>query len=1026
MQFTLPRKRGTGKRLQVAVLVGVIVIISTLWMTAFAHLSRSWHASWDRAQATAEQLSRTAEGILNRQLLQADGALASLPAMLRYPRAGADDFNLQSAAQLLRALNFQHFAVRDLILARTDGQVLASTRTGSRVRQIFFDQEVERISSRAGATALAGPIRNAATGEWVVYLVRPLRMKGADGILSVAELPITMLTSPLASITQRDGYTLRLERTGGALVAAVPHDELALGQISPVTGDHRSEAPIMVPSGAPNPSAVAVWRLSLVDDLGILLRIDDSAVTAEWREDRAYLLAILIAATAMILAVAFGLHLVLAHQGRLETEREHAQSTLEDALETMSDGFVLWDADDRLVAFNEKYLGMYEKTAPFLVPGTSFGDIMRKGAASGQYPQAGDDLEAFVAAAIAWRQAGSGCLERLLPDGRWLMVTERRTRSGGYVGIRTDITELKTTLNELAETRERAEETMAALAEQHRRFEAALNNMSQGLLMGDQSGLIVVGNGRFADLFGLPTTQKLVGQTLDALFEQLAAQAADPEFIRSLGQRQHDLLAAGGLGSFVLVGKDHRAYAVAHRPLPDGGFIATYEDVSEDHQTKQQMRHQALHDALTGLPNRTSFRDEVAKRLTTTVDSGTQVALLYLDLDRFKEVNDTRGHPIGDALLIDAAERLRHCVRPTDLIARLGGDEFAIAVTAPQATAVAKALAERILRQLEEDFVIEGHRISIGVSIGAAIATCPMVDADMLLKNADLALYESKGRGRGCYSVFEPQLAERLRNRVDLEAALRRAVDANAFGLVYQPIVSMVDEAVTGFETLLRWTDPERGPISPMSFIPIAEETGLIVPIGRMVLRQACAEAALMPGAPRIAVNISPAQLRETRFATEVMSALEDAGLPPERLELEITETALLQDDEAILFSLRDLREQGVRIALDDFGIGYSSFNHVRRVPLSKLKIDQVFVRDAVNRPDCRAIVRAVVSLARELRITCTAEGIENEEQLELMRDLGCDEGQGYLFGKPSSLLQTPHFLSRRVARPARERRRAS
>ncbi len=338
-------------------------------------------------------------------------------------------------------------------------------------------------------------------------------------------------------------------------------------------------------------------------------------------------------------------------------------------------------------------------------------------------------------------------------------------------------------------------------------------------------------------------------------------------------------------------------------------------------------------------------------------------------------------------------------------MARLGGDEFAIMLRGHGAEVLAATLGRRIIEALEQDFQVEGHRVSIGVSIGAAAAESSDA-ADTLLKHADLALYEAKAQGRGRYCLFEPQLAEHLRHRLGLEIDLRRAVEDQSFDVAYQPLFDVRTNAVVGFEALLRWNHPERGYVPPPDFLPLAEDLGLIDNIGLFVLNRACADAVRMAGAPSVAVNVSPNQLKAEDFAEQVMEALRVSALRPDRLELEITETALLMDDERIISQLWKLRDLGVRIALDDFGVGYSSLNYIRRVPLDKIKIDQVFVREATQRGDCAAIIRAIVGLARQLKIKTTAEGIENQDQLDLVRKLGCDQGQGYLLGKPMPIGQ--------------------
>jgi diguanylate cyclase (GGDEF)-like protein len=1010
MRFARPGVMMTSKRLKAAVLASVVAIVATFWIAAAVHIDRTWRSSWERAESEVERLGRTAEGILNRQLLQVDAALATLPLLL-----GGASADAVTATRLLRSLNFQHFAYRDLILLRADGQIIASARGASRQRTLALGLDGPRGNVAPGTSLLMGPLRNAATGDWSIYVVRPLAGSQA-GLFVAAEVPISTLTSPLASVGDSPGTTLRLERADGTLVAALPHDELRIGRLIGLVEGRRSETPQHVQGQAGQAATLSIWRPSLHADLGLSANLDVAVALEDWSRDRNHVLLIAALASAMIALVAGVFLTVLRRQERLETERLNAQSALTDAIEVMSDGFVMWDADDRLVTCNASYLDLYDKSAPFIKPGVPFREIMRKGAENGQYPQAEGDIDGFIDEVTRWRRTAEGSLERLLPDGRWLLITERRTRSGGFVGIRTDITPMKTAMSELAAARDQLQSTMTELQQQNRLFDAALNNMSQGLLMGDASGQVIVCNGRFKAMFGLAPAEAVTGLDLQAIFGKIRERpGSDTGLIDEILARQLALSSQSQGRPFVMVGTDRRAFEITHLPMPDGGFVATYEEVSEQYQIEQQMRYQASHDALTGLLNRRQFREELVQRLGETREQGTEIALLYLDLDRFKEVNDTLGHPVGDALLVAASERIRACLRGHDLVARLGGDEFALAIVGRNVIRLAEGVGARILAEIGREFSIHGQRITVGVSIGAAIGGDGQLDADELLQHADLALYEAKAHGRGCYRLFAPHIAARLRDRIDLESELRQAVEAEAFELAYQPIFSLDSRAVRGFEALLRWNHPSRGAISPAAFLPIAEEIGLIGVIGAFVLRRACRDAMLMPGASRMAVNVSPTQLIDGGFTDLVIATLGETGLPPERLELEITETALLADDERILAQLRKLRHLGVRIALDDFGVGYSSLNYIRRVPLSKIKIDQVFVREAIERPDCRAIIQAVVDLAGNLGIATTAEGIETPEQMALLREIGCDEGQGYLLGRPGSLLNACMLLGARV-----------
>ncbi|HXW72369.1 MAG TPA: EAL domain-containing protein [Methylocella sp.] len=409
----------------------------------------------------------------------------------------------------------------------------------------------------------------------------------------------------------------------------------------------------------------------------------------------------------------------------------------------------------------------------------------------------------------------------------------------------------------------------------------------------------------------------------------------------------------------------------------------------------------ATHDALTGLPNRTAL-GEAMERLVSRARNGELLALLCLDLDRFKAVNDTLGHPIGDELLRVVTARLRESVRELDIIARLGGDEFVILQPNVGKIEEAEALAIRVIEVLTAPFELKGHQVIIGASVGIAIAPNDSENAEDLLRNADMALYRAKMDGRGCCRFFAPEMDARLRERRLLDLDLRHAVAAGEFVLHYQPLYDAASEKINCFEALLRWQHPKRGMVPPMDFIPLAEEIGIIVQIGEWVLRQACTDAAQWPGDIRVAVNLSPVQFKQASLPHVVASALADSGLLPRRLELEITESVLLHDSEANMAMLHALRALGVRIAMDDFGTGYSSLSYLRSFPFDKIKIDRSFVNDlASTRGDAATIIKAVAGLGTNLGMETTAEGVETEAQFMAVREQGCTQVQGYYFSRP-------------------------
>ncbi|MGB0084705.1 MAG: EAL domain-containing protein [Rhodomicrobiaceae bacterium] len=562
-------------------------------------------------------------------------------------------------------------------------------------------------------------------------------------------------------------------------------------------------------------------------------------------------------------------------------------------------------------------------------------------------------------------------------------------------------------------------DTQCNLAEQNERFDAALTNMTQGLCMYDADGKLVIFNPRFAEIYGLSPDKILPGMTTRQLMalSLSSGNATDVDPASTLALRE-TIYREHKAGAFVQRLTDGRSISISFRPRPNGGFVVTFEDITERLAAEERIKHLAHHDALTDLPNRTWFYERTGSILNHLRRSES-VAVLSLDLDHFKNVNDTLGHPVGDQLLQAAAERMRSCVRGEDIVARLGGDEFAIVQVPSEQGPNITALAARLIEVVGSPYELDGHQVVIGISIGIAIAPADGREPDVLIKNADLALYRAKADGGGVYRFFEVAMDARMQARRALELDLRKAVLKGEFELYYQPIIDVKSGQITSCEALIRWHHPERGMVPPLEFIPVAEETGLIVPLGEWVLRQACAEGARWPTRVTVAVNLSPAQFKSRNLVPTVISARATSGLPAGRLELEITELVLLQDNEGAFAVLHQLRDLGIKIAMDDFGTGYSSLGYLRSFPFDKIKIDQSFIRDLPAKEDSLAIVRAVVGLSSSLGITTTAEGVETKEQLASLTSEGCDEVQGFLFSKPQSAADLGRYLAERVPRSA-------
>lgn len=545
----------------------------------------------------------------------------------------------------------------------------------------------------------------------------------------------------------------------------------------------------------------------------------------------------------------------------------------------------------------------------------------------------------------------------------------------------------------------------------------ALNNMSNGLVLIAGDGTIRLFNERVIELFGLSEGSIQIGMSLGHYLRVVGASVGwDKERTSRVIANHHTWLALSDTTRIEHNFDDGTVLSIICRPMPDGGGVLTYEDVTDAREGQKQIRHMAFHDALTGLPNRRSFSEQTAQ-----FSAGGQFVMLMLDLDRFKTVNDTLGHGIGDKLLTEVARRLRNACGPSNLLFRIGGDE--LAVLARISDCEAGDLGNSLIAAVTQPFRIDSHNLLIGGSVGIAMAE--MGDApELVQRKADLALYKAKENGRGRVEFYSDGMVEDAAQRRELEIELRAALRERQLELHYQPLFALPSCRISGFEALIRWRHPVRGLVSPAEFIPLAEQCGAILEIGAWVIDEACRQAAQWPADVYVSINISPVQLGSVGLLNEITTALDKHGLTPRRIEVEVTETAIVQNSSQIATVLSSLRALGVRIAMDDFGTGYSSLAHLRDFELDRIKIDRSFINATGTDSNANAVVRAVTLMAKEMSIETTAEGVENEEQLQSLIQIGCGTAQGFMLGKPlnaagASDLLSSNTQSRRTARLA-------
>jgi diguanylate cyclase (GGDEF)-like protein/PAS domain S-box-containing protein len=733
-----------------------------------------------------------------------------------------------------------------------------------------------------------------------------------------------------------------------------------------------------------------IWDYPMV----VTVDLTTDEALAAYRHDRMIYLATASIATLVLAAV---LWLIIKYQHGLYQAKEflgksrqielEKSSLLETTLTYMSQGLSVFDADDRLVICNQKYMQIYGLSIDEVRPGTNFKDIMTLCIGRGIYAETipYQHLEGQLA---QYTEFSKDTFK--LSDGRVIRIMRQPMPNGSRVTIHEDITTQHNFEIELQDT-----QTF---------LKTVIDHVPATILVKDARDLRYILINRAGSLFFGLEADQILGKTVYDVFPKdvaAAMHARDLEVLQSGHQRYGEDRPLHSAPN----GMQHVTTERLTVPGADGKpryLLGIVTDITEQKKTETQIAYMAHHDALTGLANRLLFFQQTEAALARLRRDGEGFAAFLLDLDHFKSVNDSLGHPIGDALLKAVGERLQKCTRETDTVARLGGDEFAILqISDGDHGENAVVLATRMLEAIRKPYDVEGHKVVVDASIGIALAPQDGDAPEHLLKNADLALYQAKSDGRKRYCLFNAEMEAKIRSRHALENDLREALEGNEFELHYQTVIDTATRAVCGVEALVRWHHPERGLLSPDAFIGLAEETGLIVPLGEWVLRTACVDAALWPSSVRVAVNLSPMQVASPNLLDALTRALEMSGLPAERLELEITESVLLQNDANNLAVLHELRRLGVSIVLDDFGTGYSSLSYLQKFKFDKIKIDKSFVKELSSRDDSAAIVCAVVGLGKSLNIVTTAEGVETEEQFKLISEAGVDQIQGYLFSRP-------------------------
>jgi diguanylate cyclase (GGDEF)-like protein/PAS domain S-box-containing protein len=981
-----------------------LVAIAIIWVGIYLLSSEQRQLAYQDALRQGSNLARVLEEYIRRVVQESDNALLTL--RQDYQR-DPQNFDLPAWVAHTQSRNnlTAHFGITDakgFVILSSHGPLRTPLDVADR-RPFTFQRD-----STGDHLFISAPLIGQVSRRLTIEFTR--RLNKADGTFSGT-------VASALDVSELERFFSSLDLGRGGIVSLVSNDAvvLARGGTDPKTRGfagmtvRQTRLFQMLKNGAsgtywnaPSDSAhfEGVERLMSYRAVsGIpLIAVVGLAQGDIFRHANATLRKYLVAGTILTLIVLIVMFVGAARQARmLSTAEKLRQSTrslersnllFKTALESMAHGLCIFDRDMRLVVCNEQYAEMYGLRPEQILPGTTLRSVLEARVSAGLVP---GDANQYIRSRLAKVSlCDAHYAENDLSDGRVYAVSHRPMPDGGWVATHIDVTEQRRAERQLGETKQF--------------LDSIIEHIPVAIVVKDATTRkYILVNRAFETMLGIPRSELLGRTTFDIHRPKDAKNVddADTEAIQNSDHVSYNELEVDTLLRGARLQATHRI-VIKNNQGDAKVLITVIEDATERKKAEQRIAFLAHHDPLTGLANRAALAQKIEEAAARQRRRNEPFSVLLLDLDRFKEVNDTLGHPAGDTLLTEVAMRLKSLLRETDVLARLGGDEFAI-IQAGESDprSAAQMLAERILEFLGKPFAIDGGEINIGTSIGIALAPEHGTGSGELLKMADLALYRTKSAGRNGYSFFDPEMSELASARQEIENDLRRAIQQNELELHYQPILNAKTRKISSVEALVRWRHPTKGLLFPDLFVPLAEETGLIAQIGDWVLRKACADAVAWPDDVKVAVNLSLVQFRKTKLADTVMRALVDSGLRPERLELEITETALIESAAECLPALRQFKSLGITIVLDDFGTGYSSLSQLAMFPFDRIKIDKSFTQNLTKRSECAAIISATLTLAQSLDIATTAEGVETVDQYRVLRLAGVTSVQGYLFKRP-------------------------
>jgi diguanylate cyclase (GGDEF)-like protein/PAS domain S-box-containing protein len=961
-------------------------------MTLFFFLKNEHDSAERAAIQNSTNLAGALEEHLSRSLSEIDRSLKIIRTLYTRDLGKFDLVNWLKSNQILNN------DILQVSIADRDGNVKFSSVDAAQhaaVNVRATDYYRAHVNSQVDKLVISKPIFAQPAGKWAIQLSR--RVENSDGSFNgviVASLDPNYLTRIYNSVNiGGEGY-IRVIGLDGIVRATSGRTLSALGKDFSHADLFKSIS--AAPAGwyytgstlSDNVQRLIAYRS--VNDFPLVITVGFAAHEIFSRLEVQKQLGYLIAGVLKVLIVVvtgFSVRGQYLREGA-KKRLEHTNMLLNATLANMPHGICMFGGDKRLVLANDLYSTMYGLDPKDIKPGMTLPAILEARVAAGCCPQ---DTEKYVKGRVEEAfLPGPGYIVDNLRDGRTFAVSRRTMPDGGSVAVHQDITAHLHAERELGETKQ------------------FLNSIVElipiAVVVKDAvTRKFVLVNRAFEAMLKLPRSEVL-GKTVFDIYRTKDAERIDATDNEALdgefGIYPSDYELEMPEGESRILATNRIVVRDAHGEAKH--LIVVIDDITERKRSEQRIAFMAHHDVLTGLANRLAIMEKIEEAVARHRRRGDPFAVLLLDLDRFKHVNDTLGHGVGDALLRETAARLKASLRETDVLARLGGDEFAIVQDRENNQRdTTRALADRIIEIISKPFNIEGNEINIATSIGIALAPEHATNSDSLMKMADLALYRAKSGGRNRYRFFDPEMSMAASARHELENELRRALQQDELELYYQPIVDTKTRLICGAEALMRWRHPTKGMIMPDQFIPLAEETGMITQIGEWLLHTACIDAVSWPAPIKVAINLSAVQFRKNNLVDIVICALAESGLPPERLELEITETALIESATECLPALRQFKNLGIAIALDDFGTGYSSLSQLMMFPFDKIKVDKSFTQNLTKRTECAAIIAATLTLARSLDIATTAEGVETLEQYRLLRVAGVTSLQGYLFQAP-------------------------